>query len=65
MSCYTRQLPEFLPPEPTPKDKKSLDAAIRAVLGLPDVHCPEVWAAVKERRGEPGFAKRVRKHLTG
>ena len=65
MSCYTRQLGEFLPPEPMQKDKKALDAAIRAVLDLPDAHCPEVWAAVKERRGEADFAKRVRKHLAG
>ena len=60
MSCYTRQLPEYLPPTPTSADKRALDRAVRVYLGMPDAHCPEVWAMVKERRDEPAFADRVR-----
>ncbi|MFI5054131.1 MAG: hypothetical protein ACHQDE_07195 [Acidimicrobiia bacterium] len=60
MSCYTRQLGEFLPASPTSEDKRALDRAVRAALGMGDAHCPEVWAAVKERRDEPAFADAVR-----
>ncbi len=60
MSCYTRQLGELLPTDPTPADKRMLDRAIRAHLGMADAHCPEVWAVVKERRGEPAFVNAVR-----
>lgn len=33
--------------------RRQLDSAIRETLGLPEgAHCPEVWAAIKERRDE-------------
>jgi hypothetical protein len=60
MSCYTRQLEEFLPPSPTAGEKRALDRAVRVYLGMPDAHCPEVWATVKERRDDPAFAHGVR-----
>ena len=60
MSCYTRHLEEFLPPSPTPEDKRALDGAVRVYLGMPDADRPEVWATVKERRAEPAFADGVR-----
>jgi hypothetical protein len=60
MSCYTRHLEELLPPSPTSADKRALDGAVRMYLGMPDAHCPEVWAAMKERRDEPAFADGVR-----
>ncbi len=60
MSCYTRHLEELLPPNPTSADKRTLDGAVRVYLGMPEAHCPEVWAAVKERRDEPAFADGVR-----
>jgi hypothetical protein len=60
MSCYTRHLEEFLPPNPTSGDKGALDATVRVYLGMPDADCPEVWAAVKGRRDEPAFIDGVR-----
>ena len=60
MSCYTRHLEELLPPAPTSKDKRALDGAVRVYLGMPDADCPEVWAAVIQRRNEPAFADGVR-----
>jgi hypothetical protein len=41
-------------------DERALDGAVRVYLGMPDADCPEVWAAVKERRDEPAFADGVR-----
>jgi hypothetical protein len=60
MTCYTRHLEEFLPPTAAPEDKQALDGAVRVYLEMPDADCPEVWAAVKERRDEPAFADGVR-----
>ncbi|MGH2594771.1 MAG: hypothetical protein ACRDH7_02270 [Actinomycetota bacterium] len=60
MSCYTRHLEDWLPPDPTADDKRSLDRVIRGHLGMADADCPEVWAIVKERRDEPAFANAVR-----
>jgi hypothetical protein len=60
MSCYKRQLKEFLPDAPTPTDKRALDRAVRKYLEMEEAHCPEVWAAVKERREQPAFANAVR-----
>ncbi len=63
MSCYTRQLGELLPANPTGADKRALDGAIRRVLHATDAHCPEVWAKVKERREDSAFVSAVRAHL--
>ena len=60
MSCYTRHLEEFLRDSPTSEDKRMLDRAVRGFLGVADADCPEVWAAVKERRDEPAFADAMR-----
>ena len=65
MSCYTRHLGAFLPAEPSPGDKRALDAAIRSVLDMRDAHCPEVWAQVKVRRDHPAFADQVRAAMRG
>ncbi len=51
MSCYTRHL-DLLPADPTPEDKRALDGQVRAVLGMANEDCSEVWAAVKARRSE-------------
>jgi len=59
VSCYTRQLKDLLPDEPTPEAKRALDRAVRRYLGMEDVHCPKVWALVKERREQPAFANGV------
>jgi hypothetical protein len=63
VSCYTRQLGDLLPANPTGADKRALDAAIRHVLHATGAHCPEVWAKVKERREDPEFAAAVRTQL--
>jgi hypothetical protein len=60
VSCYTRHLEEFFPPNTTSGNRGALDAAVRVYLGMPDADCPEVWAAVKERRDEPAFVDGVR-----
>ena len=52
MSCYTRHLGDWLPPEPTWDDRRALDAAVRSELGLTDADCPEVWSAVKEMHAQ-------------
>ena len=60
MSCYTRHLDGFLPATPMPEGKRALDGAVRVYLGMSNAECPEVWAAVKERRDYPAFADGVR-----
>jgi hypothetical protein len=50
VSCYTRHLGAWLPPEPSWEDRRALDAAVRSELGLAEADCPEVWAAVKDDR---------------
>jgi hypothetical protein len=60
MSCYARHLDEFLPPTPSPDDRRALDGAVRVYLGMSSAECPDVWAAVKERRDDPAFADGVR-----
>ena len=50
MSCYTRHLGDWLPPDPTWLDRRALDEAVRAELGMADADCPEVWEAVKADR---------------
>src|SRR5262249_61595457 len=57
VSCYTRNLGDWLPPEPTWSDRRALDAAIREELGMADADCPEVWEAVKAaRQADPAMA---------
>jgi len=34
----------------------ALDGAVRVYLGMSSADCPDVWAAVKERRDDPAFA---------
>ena len=60
MTCYTRHLEEFLPPDPRPEARRALDGAVRVYLGMSSADCPDVWAAVKERRDDPAFADGVR-----
>ena len=60
MSCYTRHLEGFLPPTRSSEDTRALDTAVRVYLGMSNADCPEVWAAVKERRDDPAFADGVR-----
>ena len=50
MSCYTRHLGDWLPPDPTWLDRRALDEAVRAELHVPSADCPEVWAALKAKR---------------
>jgi len=38
----------------------ALDGAVRVYLGMSNADCPDVWAAVKERRDDPAFADGVR-----
>ena len=60
MSCYTRHLDHLLPSSPTTEDRRALDGAVRVYLGMSGADCPQVWAAVKNRRDEPAFADEVR-----
>jgi len=50
VSCYTRHLGDWLPPEPSWEDRRALDAAVRSELGLAEADCPEVWSAVQADR---------------
>lgn len=59
VTCYTRHLAEFLPPDPTAEDRRELDERIRSILGLGEATCPEVWSAVKKRRHHPAFVARA------
>ena len=59
MSCYTRHLDDLLPADPTPADRRALDARIRDELRMAGAGCPEVWAAVKERRSDAAFVASV------
>jgi hypothetical protein len=64
MTCYTRHLEDFLPPDPTPADKRVLDEAIRRALDIPSGEdCPEVWSRVRQRRDDPAFADEVQRQL--
>jgi hypothetical protein len=51
MSCYLRSMHwlfEALDLEYEKFNRKRVDAAIREILGLPaEVHCPEIWSAIK------------------
>ena len=60
MSCYTRHLDDLLPSTHTSADRRALDGAVRVYLEMADADCPEVWAAVKERREESAFVDGVR-----
>ena len=52
MSCYMRHmagLMDALELENEVSNRKRGDMAVRSSLGMADhVHCPEVWAAIKE-----------------
>ena len=69
MSCYLRHMHWLfealsLPYEKT--ERKRVDTALRAVLGLPPgTPCPEVWAAIKALPDEEraNLAPRVRGEL--
>jgi len=50
VSCYTRHLGDWLPPDPTWLDRRALDEAVRAELHMEDADCPDVWEAVKAKR---------------
>jgi hypothetical protein len=71
VTCYMRHMTwlfEALDLEDDPGNRRAVDAAIRAPLGLDArAHCPEVWAAVKglgdEERAE--LVPRVRDALAG
>ena len=56
MSCYTRNLGDWLPPDPTWLDRRALDEAVRAELGMAGADCPEVWSAVQANRDHLGVA---------
>ena len=60
MSCDTLHLDELLPPTHTSEHWRALDGAVRVYLGMSSADCPDVWAAVKERRDDPAFADGVR-----
>lgn len=51
MTCYQRQMGwlfESLDLEYDKTNRRRVDDALRVVFGLEgDVHCPEVWAAIK------------------
>ena len=55
MTCYQRHMGwlfESLGLEYDKPTRAKVHAAIADALGLPaDAHCPEVWAALKERYG--------------
>lgn len=67
MSCYLRHLkdkfPEFGIDETDKKQKKAFDLAIRAALGIPEAHCPEVWKALKPVMNDEKLWARVRMQL--
>ncbi len=54
MSCYTRHLGDWLPPDPTWLDRRALDEAVRAELGMADADCPDVWSALRANREQLG-----------
>ena len=50
MSCYLRHLKHFFEELNLDYDKtnrKTVDDAIKHILGKHDAHCPEVWKEVK------------------
>jgi hypothetical protein len=50
MSCYLRHLGDVIDEagiELTKENRKSVDHAIRRVVGKADCNCPEVWKEVK------------------
>ena len=58
MSCYTRHLGDWLPPDPTWLDRRALDEALREELGMADADCREVWSTVKANRDRLAVALR-------
>jgi hypothetical protein len=72
MTCYQRHLTWLFEALDLPyekKERKSVDSALRAILGLgAEVHCPELWAAYKalpEERQGAALAEEVRQWLAG
>ena len=53
----------MLPAQPEQSDKRVLEGAIRRVLGMEEADCPDVWAKVQLRLGEPDFAGSVRDEM--
>jgi hypothetical protein len=56
MSCYIHHLTGLFAEAGLEYDKanrKAADERIRALIGLPDAHCPEVWRAVKPMLADP------------
>ncbi|HWI54985.1 MAG TPA: hypothetical protein VNT57_04795 [Desulfobacteria bacterium] len=53
MSCYLRHLKDFfeqLGLDYEKNNRKTVDAAIKTIIGKPDAHCPEIWKEVKAWR---------------
>jgi hypothetical protein len=71
MSCYFRQLKDVFDAagvEITKANRRTVDLAIHALLGLDHKHCPTAWAAFKEQVGaDPkarvAFAKKLARKL--
>jgi hypothetical protein len=66
MSCYVHNLVDLLTDlghEDTKQNRKRLDLAIRRALGAEDLHCPEVWKRVKEKRETSEFRQAVAEAL--
>ena len=52
MSCYFRQLRPIFEEagiEVTTKNRRQIDQAIHAMMGVSPKHCPTTWKAVKAR----------------
>jgi hypothetical protein len=50
MSCYVHNLADLFAEagvENTKQSRKRADGVVRAALGMPDAHCPEIWRELK------------------
>ena len=69
MTCYMRHMDWLFEGLELPSDtenRRRVDTALRAVLGMPeDAHCPEIWAAIKAIPGNEraSLVPRVREML--
>jgi len=69
MSCYVKHLQGLfaeLGLDIDDKDsRKKVDLAVRKAVGMPDAHCPEVWAKVKEMgKDSPELSELVKRELS-
>ena len=71
MSCYFRHLKDVFDAagiEVTKKNKKAVDAAVHALLGIEYKDCPTTWRTFKDQIGpdpdaRAAFAQNLARHL--